>query len=100
MQDTIKIGGIERNIRLRYIHIDKILKRWNVACYLARKNFEKRYLEATSDTERKNIPYVVPNEFFFWAIWKCLVKRGFWIWKKPFKSMNAMIKEIVIPKYT
>jgi hypothetical protein len=37
-----------------------------------------------------------PPMFFYYAIWKCLIKRGIWPFKKPFRSLRKMISEIEI----
>lgn len=37
---------------------------------------------------------VMPNWFFYWSVWQVIVKRGFWLWKKPFRSRRHMAKQI------
>lgn len=89
--DLIKIGGIDRAIRVRYVDVAKLLMRWNIIYGLCKKQFLK-------ENGREFIPdkdsIIIPHHFYFWSIWKCLVKRGFWPFRKPYRSMRQMIKDI------
>ena len=77
--DTIKLDGKERQIKIRYVDVQKISLK-----YASHVNFSK-----------DNKSLLVDNKFFIWATWLILVKKGFWIFKKPFKSANQLRKLIL-----
>jgi len=90
MIDKLKIGGVDRVIRLKYVDIPKIQRLWNATIFFAKKNYAKRLRKAGGE----DVPFIRPNEFYFWCIWCYLETKGFWFWKKPYRNMKAMIKDI------
>ncbi len=44
---------------------------------------------------KKAEAFIIPNEVFYEIIWKCLIKTGFWFWRKPFRSKRQMIALIL-----
>lgn len=91
MTGTIKIGGQDYDYEVLYNDIPIFMSRWNAIYWLCKREFKKRTgkeYDPTSDS------LIIPNQFYFWVCWKCLVKRGWWPFKKPFRSMRQMIKHI------
>ena len=84
----LKIGGIDCELIITYRQWWKFLKVYNRTYYIAKKKADKIKADV-----------VIPNDFFFWVIWKCLVKKGIWPLKKPFHSMGNMIKKIRKDEY-
>ena len=88
---TIKLGGKECEYVILYRDVSVFLKRWNLIYGLAKKQFSKthgREFNPAADS----LP--IPNLFYFWVVWKCLKKKGWWPFKRPFRSMRAMINNI------
>lgn len=87
---TLRIGGKERDIRVKYKDAVKILRCYNQVYRNAKTAFQVK-------TKRVPTPgdsLFIPNIFFFWAVWKLLVKLGCWPLRKPFRSLAHMISEI------
>lgn len=95
MNGTIRIGGKDYDYEVLYKDIPKFLTRWNSIYYLAKREYEKTYDTAYIPDGTEN-PLIIPNQFYFWIMWKCLVKEKglFGRTKGPFKSMRAMINRI------
>lgn len=36
----------------------------------------------------------IPTKYFYWAIWKIIIKHGIWPFRQPFRSYRHMTKEI------
>lgn len=79
----IKIGGVECSVRVKYKHVFGFYKAFNKE--LAK--FTKK------DVALKKM--VIPNEFFFAVVWKCLDKSGIWPVRKPFRSKQHMAGSIL-----
>jgi len=86
MKDTMVIGGKEVEIIFRYVHYMKFMGVYNRLIEVDRK------LQAKG--QRYNFDY-----FVFRCIWKCIPKKGFWPFKKPFRSLRKMIKEVRVNEY-
>jgi len=80
-RDLLKIDGKEIEIELKYYKKEFFIKRFGIL-----KEHSKQLAE-------KGITYNW-NMFFFWTTWECLIKRGIWPFKKPFRSLAHMIKSI------
>ncbi len=91
MIDTIKIGGEEHEIKVRYIHVNGFLKNYNRTNLQARRDFKRLYGREPGDDDLVTIP----NEYFFRVLWRVLEKKGWWLWKKPFRSYKQMVKNIL-----
>lgn len=89
--DVIKIGGKEHEVILKYVTVNIILREWSSLYFRLMTQFEKEH-------DRKFVPendsLAIPHYFHFRAIWKCLKKKGFLFWKKPFKNVWHMISEL------
>jgi hypothetical protein len=79
----IKIGGQECSVRVKYKHVFGFFKEFNKI--LAK--FKKK------DIALKQM--VIPNEFFFKVLWKCVDKKGIWPFRKPFRSKKHMADSIL-----
>jgi len=79
----IKIGGVERSVRVKYKHVFGFFKAFNKEL----KKFKKK------DIALKQM--VIPNEFFFNVLWKCLDKSGVWPVQKPFRSKRHMADSLL-----
>lgn len=77
--DKILIGGKDIEIKLKYKSVQKILN-----------NYEQLAI-----TEGMSIP----DHFFFWAVWTVIVKRRCWPFRKPFRSIHVMVKELEIDEF-
>lgn len=92
--DTIKIGGKEHPIELRYYTVRKIFRVYDL--------FYKNRMKND----------VLPDSFFVWSVWKCLIFRPVWFYhkipfpfrllfgifffpfKRPFRTKHALMKTI------
>jgi len=88
--DTIQIGGKDYPVRLKYLTFNKINVIYQKYLQLAIQDFRRE--EGRMPKAEDSI--TIRNEFFFMALWLVLEKKGFWLWKKPFKNKRAMIKEL------
>jgi hypothetical protein len=93
--ETISIGGEDREVKLRMIIVSKILVLYNKVFFLSVRDKEKRIGRKLKDSDS----VVIPNYFYFWSIWKILVKKGFWPFRRPFRSRRKMIKEILSDEF-
>ena len=88
--DQIQIGGKQYPVRLKYLTFGKIDIIYQAYIRLAIEDFRIK----EGRIPKKEDKVTIRNEFFFTALWMVLEKKGFWIWKKPFKSKRTMIKEL------
>lgn len=79
----IKIGGVECSARVKYKHVFGFYKAFNKEL----KKFSKK------DIALKNT--IIPNEFFFGVVWKCLDKSGIWPFRKPYRSKKHMADSLL-----
>lgn len=128
--DTLKIGGVEHEVRFRYVTCQDIMLKFNKVFtankYDPAKNrnvadLRKMFNEQRSDLliqkeagnigddEYRNmfkkltahessmisaVRVSIPDRYFFEAAWRVLEKRGVWPFRKPFRSMRHMIREM------
>jgi len=76
--DTIQIGGKEHEVFLSFRSAEIILKRFF------------RLVKKNSATDINQIP----PDFFIDSIWMLLKKKGFWIFKKPFRNKKKLFQII------
>lgn len=91
-ENKIKIGGKEYPVKLYYYKVFDILKRYNKIYTIRRLSFEK---ENGRQYDDKTDKIFMPDKFFFWALFTLLDKRGFLFWKKPFRSVRHISKNIL-----
>ena len=95
--DRIKIGGKEYPIKLRYNDVKKILEHYNkYALPIAKRNF--KILNGHMPEEGDSI--IINDIFFFWALWKVLLKKRTWPFRKPFRSLKHLVSNIEIEEAT
>lgn len=72
------------------------LKKMHEANAITEEEYQKQYKELVSQESQMitATKTMIPDTYFFEATWDVLVKKGFWIFRKPFKSMKHMINEI------
>lgn len=83
----ISIGGVEYPVRVLYKDVENFFK-----------GFDKILRNSKGKPKVK-----IPNKFFFGVLWKCLVKDGYLMFKKPFRSKRHMINSLLyteIPEIT
>lgn len=90
---VVKIGGVDYPYEILYEDVLKCWKVFNATYSLCLRAFKKTN-GYNFDVENKDHSLTIPNDLYFWIVWRCLVKTGKWFWKKPFKSINQMKKNI------
>lgn len=93
--DAKKNKAIKNIIKLYADQYEEI-KKMQEANVLSDDEYQKKYKELVSQESQMiaATKSMIPDTYFFEATWDVLVKRGYWIFKKPFKSMKHMIREI------
>lgn len=102
----LEIGGVSYPVDITKSKIDEFFVRWHkmysVLYSRAVKEAEKAISHDVEFREKKVLDfanekvksYQVPDYVFFQFAWSVLVKKGFWLWKKPFRNMYKLIKSI------
>lgn len=80
--ETIKIGGKDYPIKLTYNKFNSYIEKYGVLLEKAKQMKE----------QGKNYNW---NMFLFWTVWEGLEKKGFWPFRKPFRSMAHMIDSVL-----
>lgn len=69
----IYVGGEERKFQVKYKDVAGFIKGFH--------NIVSKI---------KSGPIVIPNDYFFKVLYKCMVTTGWLFWKKPFRSSKHM----------
>jgi len=56
------------------------------------EKFKKLTIEENNIITR--IKNNIPDRYFYWAVWKVMVKKGIWPFRKPFRSYGHLRKQI------
>ncbi len=72
------------------------IKKMRDDAVITEEEYVERYKVLTIQESQmiQKIKVTIPDTYFFEATWEVLVKRGFWIFRKPFRNMKQMIREI------
>lgn len=81
LDDFVVIGNKQVEIALRYKNVMKYRGRYNALVDIDRKLRERG-------------KYYNWDYFIFWCLWKVVLKKGFWPFRKPFRSLRHMMKEV------
>jgi hypothetical protein len=60
------------------------------------QEYQERYRASirAENIQIKATRIIIPDVFYYWAVWKVMVKRGIWPFRSPFRSFRHMRKEI------
>lgn len=95
---TVLIGGIEREVKLKYLKSEKILKKYRKYYDIERRHFYQENGYAFNPNNKEH-SLIIPNKFFFWSVWTCLIKKGIWPFRKPYRTMSSMVRDINRDEY-
>lgn len=90
---TTTIGGKQYEYEVLYNDLPKFQIRYNSVYYLLKRQFEKQHGVEFDNLNPEHVLHW-PNQLWFWICWKCLVKKGWGPFRKPFRSMAKMAKKI------
>ena len=119
MVDSIMIGGVLHTVKVKQKNLHKFMGAWNKV-YIAtltkvRKRVEKtcnlpmrtteeirdriEWIDIRVDEAMAEEKLIGSDWLFYWIVWKCLEKKGWWPLKKPFRSLSHMMKETLSEEF-
>lgn len=98
MENTIKIGGVERAYSVTYGYFKEVMKSYKRYYNNATDKFYK-VTGIKYDIKNEDHRIIIPHEFFFESVWGALVKSGRWPLRKPFKSIKRMALVVSMEEY-
>lgn len=113
---TIKIGGVDREIILRHRQVNRFKRQYNrIYSYQFNKLVndtypDKKVLKGLSQDEmmelvKKNAnifsqaSFSIPDWFWYQIVYVSLVKRGVWPFRRPYRSWRDMAQDIRKDEY-
>ncbi|PKL35873.1 MAG: hypothetical protein CVV44_20365 [Spirochaetae bacterium HGW-Spirochaetae-1] len=113
---TIKIGGVDREIILRHRQVNRFKRQYNrIYSYRFNKLVndtypDKKVLKGMSQEEmtelvKKNAEifnrasFSIPDWFWYKTVYRSLVKRGLWPVRRPYRSWREMAQDIRKDEY-